>query len=96
MKFAVVVKFKIFPHCHEDFLRLMYKNAATSLELEEGCLQFDVCIDEACPDEVFLYEIYTSADAFSLHLKSQHFIEFDDNVSSMIQGKTVKTFRTVN
>jgi quinol monooxygenase YgiN len=96
MKFAVVVTFKIFAHQYEEFLRLMYKNAASSLELEEGCLQFDVCIDEACPNEVFLYEIYTSPDAFSLHLKSHHFIEFDDKVSSMIQDKTVKTFRTVN
>ena len=96
MKFAVCVTFKILPDHSENFIRLIYKNAATSLELEEDCLQFDVCIDEAYPDEVFLYEVYTSPDAFVIHINSQHFIEFDDRVSSMIEDKTVKTFRMVS
>jgi quinol monooxygenase YgiN len=96
MKFAVIVTFKILPRYWEKFLDLMYENAATSLKVESGCHQFDVCTDERHPNEVFLYEIYTSPAAFDTHLKSEHFRAFDDNVSSMIEVKTVKTFRWVN
>ncbi|MDJ0613176.1 MAG: putative quinol monooxygenase [Rhizobiaceae bacterium] len=96
MKFAVCVTFKINPKYWNQFLELMMNNAMTSKIVEDGCLQFDVCRDDAHPYEVFLYEIYTSAEAFDLHLKSEHFLEFDAKVSDMIQEKTVKTFRWVS
>ena len=95
MKFAVCVTFKINPGHWGKFLEHMRENAATSLRLEDGCLQFDVCTDEAHPYEVFLYEIYTSAQAFDEHLQSDHFRNFDLIVSDMIEDKRVITYSKV-
>lgn len=95
MAFAVCVTFEIEPAEMAKFSALMSANAKTSFEKEPGCLQFDVCTDESRPNEVFLYELYKSADAFDLHLRSDHFREFDSATALMIIDKEVRTYRTV-
>ena len=93
--FAVIVTFEIREGQMEAFMPLMLANAATSLEDEAGCHQFDVCRDPERPDEVFLYEIYEDAQAFQIHLKSAHFLAFDTKVADMIASKSVKTYGEV-
>lgn len=95
MAFAVCVTFQIKSKSLEAFLPLMSENASTSLREEEGCLRFDVCTDDDRINEVFLYEIYASPDAFQVHLESKHFLKFDSKVKAMIADKQVKTFKTV-
>lgn len=95
MAFAVCVTFHIKPESLDAFVPLMHENASTSLRNEEGCLRFDVCTDDEQAGEVFLYEVYTSPDAFQIHLVSEHFLKFDSQVKAMIADKQVKTFRTV-
>jgi quinol monooxygenase YgiN len=77
------------------FLPLMRDNAATSLRDETGCHLFDIATDPGRPDEVFLYELYTDAEAFRLHLLSAHFAAFDAAVSDMIAQKDVRTYAEV-
>lgn len=93
--FAVVVTFDIKAAEMPSFLSLMHKNAATSLEKESGCHQFDVCVDPSRETEVFLYELYTDKAAFDVHLASEHFRTFDAAVAHMIAHKDVKTFSRV-
>lgn len=93
--FAVVVTFRIKPDRMEAFLPLMYANAATSLGVEPGCHQFDVCTDPDRPDEVFLYELYDDKAAFDAHLASPHFKAFDAAVAEMLAAKDVRTFEDV-
>lgn len=96
MKYVVTVLFHIKAHAFEEFLELVLENARRSLEDEEGCLKFDVCTDGARPGEVFLYEIYTSRDAFTIHTGTDHFKTFDAAVQGMVTGKDVKTFAQVH
>lgn len=96
MKVAVTVSFKIIPQYWDEFLELMKKNAKTSLLIEWHCLQFDVCTDEKYPNEVFLYEIYDSEEAFEFHLRTEHFLSFDLAVSRMVESKEVKIYSMVN
>lgn len=93
--FAVVVTLTIKPTCSKDFLPLAYHNAATSLQDEPGCLQFDVATDAARPGEVFLYEVYRDASAFDAHLETAHFRAFDGATADMISAKHIKTYRSV-
>lgn len=93
--FAVTVLFQIKRGQMDAFLPAMRTNAATSLEREPGCHQFDVCTDASAPDDVFLYELYADADAFQAHLESAHFKDFDAAVSQMIVSKEVRTFSEV-
>lgn len=96
MKFSVCVTFKIVPKYWDEFMILMNRNATTSLTMEKDCLQFDVCTESARPNEVFLYEVYASPEAFDVHLRASHFKSFDEQVSKMIEDKQIKTYSVVN
>ncbi|MFD0908414.1 putative quinol monooxygenase [Ruegeria arenilitoris] len=92
--YAVTVTFELKPGTRERFLPLMLDNARMSLSDEPGCLQFDVCAGDD-PAIVFLYEIYSNAEAFRIHLDSPHFKTFDLAVSDMVVRKQVNTFSEV-
>ena len=95
MKFSVCVTFQILPQHRLAFLEAVIRTAAKSLSVEPGCHQFDVCTDDEYLNEVFLYEVYSSPEAFDIHLNSEHFKEFEIEVSTMIQEKLVKTYGVV-
>lgn len=92
---AVTVTFKLKPGTHDQFLPLMLENARTSLANEASCLQFDVCLGDD-PGDIFLYEVYSDAAAFQLHLESPHFKAFDKAISDMVASKQVHVFSEVH
>ena len=89
--FVVIVDFAIKSERLEEFLPLMSENAATSLQFEPDCHQFDICQDPNQPERVFLYELYTDAAAFQAHLAALHFKAFDAAVAEMVVAKSVRT-----
>ena len=93
--FAVIVNFELDTGVVEQFLPLMLENAETSLRDEAGCHRFDVCTDPCRPSEVFLYELYSDAAAFDVHLNSAHFADFNTATSDMIANKKMHTYRKV-
>lgn len=91
--FVVTVTFVLKPRCFDTFLPLMIYNARRSLDVEPGCRQFDVCVGD--DKSVFLYELYDDPEAFEDHLRSEHFVTFDEAVRGMIENKTVQQFNRV-
>lgn len=89
MSYVVTVTFRIVEGQMERFMPPMLVNAATSLEAEPGCRQFDVCTIADRPDAVFLYEVYDDRAAFEAHLASDHFKVFDAAVAPLIAAKEV-------
>ena len=94
--FVVCVNFTLKKNAVSEFMPLMQTQAAKALELESGCKQFDICIDEADPANVFLYEIYDNKAVFDGHLVSDHFLTFDAAVTDMIEAKSVQTYKLTN
>ncbi len=94
--YAVCVSFRIQPGRVGHFMALIKDNATKSLEKEDGCRRFDVCTDPNRPDEVILYELYDSPDAFALHKASDHFARFDGSVVDMVAEKIVRTYALVS
>jgi quinol monooxygenase YgiN len=88
--FVVTVDFIIKPNCEAVFIEAMNKQAHNSVHKEEGCLQFDVCGDLEDPRKIFLYEVYRDAEAFDVHLKTQHFLDFDATVRDWTASKTAR------
>lgn len=95
MGFAVCVTYEIKAGQMDAFLPRMLMNARQTLELEEGCRQFDVLSDPARPKEVMLYEVYDTPEAFARHMASPQFRAFDTAVLDMVARRIVKTFREV-
>lgn len=93
--FVVCVEFGLVDGKVDDFLPLMMEQAKNSLSLEPECHHFDVCRDPDGAPTVFLYEVYTNADAFQAHLQSDHFKSFDAAVAPMVASKQVRKWNRV-
>lgn len=80
-KTALVVEFQIKPGRRDEFVALIRKHAAASLQHSDGCLQFDVLVPkeqqfdapshQPDPDRVILFEMYRDEAAFQVHVNSQ-------------------------
>ena len=88
---VVCVTFDIRPGRVDEFLPLMQAQARNSLDLEPECHRFDICVSDD-RQSIFLYELYTDAEAFATHLASQHFIEFDAATAGFVASKQVRFF----
>jgi (4S)-4-hydroxy-5-phosphonooxypentane-2,3-dione isomerase len=91
--YVVTVQFEVAPAHYAAFMKAMLANATASLELEEGCTQFDVCETIPAQSSVFLYEVYDNAQAFEAHLKTAHFLEFNALTQDWVTGKKVALFQ---
>ncbi len=93
--YVVCVSFTVIPEHKNAFLNATLKNARESLSREIDCHTFDVCSSDE-NNEVFLYEIYESRDAFTSHLNTDHFKHYDKCVAELIVVKTVKSYQLVS
>jgi len=93
--YVVTVEFAIDAAQWGAFLPKMLENARISRESEPGCRQFDVCIDDAKPAIVFLYEVYDDRAAFDAHLAAPHFLAFAAATQTMITQRTIATWSRI-
>ena len=91
--FVITVKFTTHEKDTEKFKTRILKQAKDSIELEEGCLVFDVCHDPKNINVIFLYEIYTNKDAFDIHLNSEHYLSFNEQVTPWVSEKIVSQLK---
>ena len=90
--FAVFVTFEVQPENFRAFVARTKIQAEDSLAKEADCHVFDVWTDSQRANIVQLYEVYGDAGGFADHLKTDHFKDFDGEVSAMIVNKQVLTF----
>lgn len=94
--YVVTVNFTIRLTHFTEFMAAMRTNARDSLELETGCLQFDICDSGHEDGTVFLYEVYKSREDFELHLAADHFLDFASVTSTWVCEKHVATYRLLS
>ena len=94
--FVVTVEFIVKVEQVEDFERRVLQQARDSLNNEDECHIFDVCRDTKQPNRIFLYEIYSTEEAFMYHLASDHFKSFDKEVGEWVVNKTVQIFNRLS
>ena len=88
--YVVWVEFEIHPEQMERFEALLRANAKSSLELEPGCRRFDVMVPNDRKDQIILYEIYDDEAAFTAHLKTPHFLEFNTASAAFVESRNVR------
>ena len=92
---VVIVEMDVDPQHYQDFMELLKRNAARSLDREDGCLMFDVCAPDIRqdPPSVLLYKVYASDEAFERHLEAKHFKVFDARSRHMVRTKSIRRYR---
>ena len=90
--YVITVKFTVNPANLTEFREAVIAQAKNSLELEDECHQFDICVAENNPCIFLLYEIYSNASAFNAHLETPHFHAFNQLVTPWVSNKVVKSW----
>lgn len=90
--FVVTVRFTVRAGHEAEFLTAVRAQSRNSLAREPACVRFDVCVDAAQPQDIFLYEVYASAAAFDEHQLTPHFAQFGSLTQDWVEEKTVDTW----
>ena len=86
-KTGLVVKLTIQEGKMEEFLGIVRAHGARSLELEPGCLRFDVLRPRESPDTVFLYEVYSDDEALQTHWDSDRMAAYRERTRELITAR---------
>lgn len=72
MSYVIVARWR--PRAGEaDKVKAILRELAAAVRQEPGNLQFIVYSSHDDPDDLLLYEIYTSEEAFAAHRQTEHF-----------------------
>ncbi len=93
--FSIIVDFRLKPGARAAFRRLIDLNARESVTNEPGCRRFDVLEPKGEDDRIVLYEIYDDRDAFTAHVRSEHFARFDKASAPLVTAKSVTEYEVV-
>ena len=89
--YVVLVEFTLKPNISKtDAKELLVRNAAISLENELGCYRFEVVETFNREAHFILYEIYRDENAFSEHLKTKHYQQFDMASEQFFENKRIR------
>lgn len=94
-KIALVVELKIAPGRQAEFVARARQHGANCLDIEEGCLAFDVLVPEDGSERVFLYEIYADQQAVDTHLSTPHMAAYLEDTGEMIAERTRTACRLI-
>ena len=92
--YVVIVDFELLPDAPKaDARKLLAQNASASFQNESGCLRFDVVETQNEAAAFTLYEVYADEAAFAAHLKTPHFLAFDQDSQNFFGGKNIRLGR---
>jgi len=94
--FVVVVFLEVKPSRLEAFREAMLRHARRSMELEPGCMQFDVCEDPELAGSYLLYEVYSDEAAYEAHRQSQHYGEQTELIKDWVLSRKRLTYKMIS
>ncbi len=78
--FVVCVNVHVKQERVDDFIAALLDNARNTRG-EPGNLQYDVCQQEGEPARFFIYEVYRTAEDFTAHQRTPHYLEWRERVA---------------
>lgn len=88
-KFAIFVTVKVKDGMVDDFLAHALVNATAAVRDEPNCHMFRVMRNQADPQTVHFYEVYTEAGSLDYHRETPHYKAYDSAVADMIADKSI-------
>lgn len=92
---ALVVDVRLVPGTREAFVDRVGAHARACLELEPGCLRFDVLIPDGEADRVMLYEMFADQAALDAHRATDRIATFFDDTREMMAERSRVLCRVV-
>ncbi|ADK82377.1 putative quinol monooxygenase [Sediminispirochaeta smaragdinae] len=93
--FVVTVIFDVKDEYVDKFIEHSFSQAKASLAMEKGCHQFDISVNSLRENSFLLYEVYQDKAMFECHLKSNHYLVYDNAIRDWINSKEVMSWKKV-
>ena len=87
MATGLVVHLDIVPEKFDEFIEIARAHGKRSVEIEEGCLSFQVMIPQEEPNKVILVEVYQDDQALDFHWNSDHMAAYMEKTGPMVAGR---------
>jgi quinol monooxygenase YgiN len=87
--FVIWAVLDVKPEEFDEFRKAALEDAADSVGKEKDCLQFNVLVPSGRKDRIALFEVYTSKEAFDVHMQTPHFKKFIAAAETATTGKDV-------
>jgi (4S)-4-hydroxy-5-phosphonooxypentane-2,3-dione isomerase len=84
-----LARFVVKAGMREEFLDLLRWDAQVARDCEPGTLRLDVWEVDNEPGVIYVYEVYTSPEAFEDHIKNEPVRKFAQIMDSLIEGWTM-------
>ena len=72
-----------------EFLQIIQAHGENSLQVEPGCLRFEVLVPQEPQAHVILIEAYVDDAALETHWNSEHMAEYRNRIDGMIVKRTL-------
>lgn len=70
----------------EEYRAALAKHAKIAVQVEPGVLALQAVYDKAHPTKVVVFEVYASEQAYQLHIKTPHFLEYKNGTLKMVKS----------
>ena len=87
MATGLVVHLDIAPEKFDEFIEISSVHAKRSVEIEEGCISFQVMTPQEEPNKVILVEVYQDDEALDFHWSSDRMAAFLEKTREMVTGR---------
>ena len=84
MTHAVIGTIEIQPGARAEVLKAVLAHRERSLRDEPGTIQFEVLVPQNDPDKLLLYEVYSDAAAFAVHMKGASMGRVQSEIGSKV------------
>lgn len=82
---------------HEKAIEILTQLQIDTLENEEGCIAFDLLLDEKRPTAIIVYEDYENQAAYKKHIAAAYYKELMlKKLPPLIQTQKVSTLYPIN
>ncbi|MET1055746.1 MAG: antibiotic biosynthesis monooxygenase [Pedobacter sp.] len=72
--------------CVEEYRAALAKHAKIAVQVEPGVLALQAVYDKEHPTKVIVFEVYASEQAYQLHIKTPHFLEYKNGTLKMVKS----------
>ena len=81
-----IAKIEVYPQYLEEYKAALAEHAKDAVLLEPGVLALQAVYDKSNPRNVTVFEVYTSEEAYQIHLKTKHFLKYKNGTLKMVKS----------
>lgn len=89
-------KIEVYPQYIDEYLKYAMEVGTISLQTEPGVLTMYAVADIASPCNITILETYSSKDAYTSHISSEHFQKYKQGTLHMVKSLELDDVRPLN